>query len=245
MKRSQMRPPSGVYFTAFDSRFSRIWLRCVSSPMRRSWRTERISAQNVWPLSRAMGAMMDSAAARESPRSNSAKVSDALPLSIFEMSSTSLMRSSRWRPEAMILPAQSRTLARVVGLLLDDGGEAEHGVHGSADVVGHVGEEGRFRLVGHLGRPKRVRQLLGVQRALLLPRPLGPGLLAPVEAVQDDAQAEGRNRDGGHHDQGDVHRLGLALDGLHGHITHQIGGAVADGPQIARGLGALHLMGRT
>lgn len=68
-------------------------------------------------------------------------------------------------------------------------------------------------------------------------------LLAPVEAVQDDAQAEGRNRDGGHHDQGDVHRLGLALDGLHGHITHQIGGAVADGPQIAEGLGALHLMG--
>ena len=119
-------------------------------------------------------------------------------------------------------------LGRVVGLLLDDGGEAEHGVHGSADVVGHVGEEGRFRLVGHLGRPKRLGELLGVQRALLLPRPLGPGLLAPVEAVQDDAQAEGRNRDGGHHDQGDVHRLGLALDGLHGHITHQIGGAVAD-----------------
>ena len=111
MKRSQMRPPSGVYFTAFDSKFSRIWLRCVSSPMRRSWRTERISAQNVCPLSRAMGAMMDSTAARESPKSNSAKVSDALPLSIFEMSSTSLMRSSRWRPEAMILPAQSRTLA--------------------------------------------------------------------------------------------------------------------------------------
>lgn len=73
-------------------------------------------------------------------------------------------------------------------------------------------------------------ELLGVQRAFLLPCPPGPGLLAPVETVEDDAQAEGRNRDGGHHDQGDVHRLGLALDGLHGHIAHQIGGAVADGP---------------
>ena len=134
-------------------------------------------------------------------------------------------------------------LGRVVGLLLDDGGEAEHGVHGSADVVGHVGEEGRFRLVGHLGRPKRLGELLGVQRAFLLPCPLGPGLLAPVEAVEDDAQAEGRDGDGGHHDQGDVHRLGLALDGLHGHIAHQIGGAISDGPQIAQGLGALHLMG--
>ena len=121
-------------------------------------------------------------------------------------------------------------LRGVVGLLLDDGGEAKHGVHRGADVVGHVGEEGRLRLVGHLGRPKRLGELLGVQRAFLLPCPPGPGLLAPVETVEDDAQAEGRNRDGGHHDQGDVHRLGLALDGLHGHIAHQIGGAVADGP---------------
>ena len=211
----------------------RIWLRCVSSPMRRSWRTLSGSPRRTsWPLSRAIGRDDGFRRQPESrPDRTRPRCSVALPLSIFEMSSTSLMRSSRWRPEAMILLGAVAHLRGIVGLLGDDGGEAEHGVHGRADVVGHVGEEGRLRLVGHLGRPKRLGELLGVQRALLLPCPLGPGLLAPVEAVEDDAQAEGRNRDGGHHDQGDVHRLGLALDGLHGHIAHQIGGAVADRPR--------------
>ena len=36
MMRNQMFPPSGVYFTAFDSRLINIWLILVSSPIKYS-----------------------------------------------------------------------------------------------------------------------------------------------------------------------------------------------------------------
>ena len=46
----------------------------------------------------------------------------------------------------------------VVQVVQRDGREARDGVHGRAEVVGHVGEEGRFRLARMLGQIERVLQ---------------------------------------------------------------------------------------
>ena len=109
--RSQMWPPSGVYFTALDSRLMRIWLIRVSSPTRYSWRMPVTSTWNSWDLARAMGWIMASTEATTSLRANRSKVSTTLPLSILETSRMSLMRLSRCCPEDVIFLVYSRTLA--------------------------------------------------------------------------------------------------------------------------------------
>ena len=102
MIRNQMCPPSWVYFTALDSRLIRIWLIRVSSPTRYSWRTPDTSTWNSCPLAFAMGWMMASTEDTTSLREKSPKLKAALPLSILDTSSTSLIRLSRCWPEAVI-----------------------------------------------------------------------------------------------------------------------------------------------
>ena len=100
--RSQMLPPSGVYFTALERRLIKIWLIRVSSPTRYSWRTPVTSRWNACPLAFAMGWMIASTEETTSLRANSSRLSTTFPLSILETSRMSLIRLSRCWPEATI-----------------------------------------------------------------------------------------------------------------------------------------------
>ena len=133
-------------------------------------------------------------------------------------------------------------LRGIVGLLGDNGGEAEHGVHGRADVVAHVGEEGRLRLVGRLGRLQGARQLLVVQGALGGAGALGLELAPVVVGVDGQAEHEGRGGDGDDEPQGHVDRLRLPLDGRGGRVAHRVRGPVVDRPQVAQRVAPLHLV---
>ena len=44
-------PPSGVYFAAFDSRFTKSWRRRTASPMKVSAVSPCTSTASVWPFS--------------------------------------------------------------------------------------------------------------------------------------------------------------------------------------------------
>ena len=109
---------------------------------------------------------------------------------------------------------------------------AQHGVHGGADVVGHVGQEGGLRLAGNLGCLECLSQLLAVELPFLLPLPAQLFLLFPVQIVQGDAQGEGGQQRG--HDDHDVlvDRPALLLDGLNRHIAHQEDGAAVYRPHV-------------
>ena len=60
------------------------------------------------------------------------------------------------------------------GLFIDvgqgDGGHAGDGIHGGADIVGHIGEESAFGLVG------RFRRIQGLLQLLVHPDQLGLAL---------------------------------------------------------------------
>ncbi len=109
-------------------------------------------------------------------------------------------------------------ILRLVG---QEGGKAQHRVHGRADVVGHVGEKHGLGLAGNLGGPQGLGQLLAVDFPLRLPlRPLAL-LLPPVPVVQEDAQGKCRQQRGHHNHDMLVDAPALLLDGLQGHIAHQ------------------------
>ena len=127
-------------------------------------------------------------------------------------------------------------LGRILRVLGEEGGESQHRVHGRADVMGHVGEEGRLGLAGDLSGLEGLRQLLAVQlplRLLLLPELI---LLPPAEVVQQDAQEEGRQH-GGYHDENILaDGSPLLLDGLDGHVAHQEDGAAVYRPHVVQRL---------
>ena len=107
----EMAPPSGVYLMALDSRLIRIWFRCSLSPSSSSagrpftWKSKDCSRAWAW------GSRMLYSSSISSGREKGATFREVLPLSILLMSSTSLMRLSRWWLEEVIFRVYSRTLA--------------------------------------------------------------------------------------------------------------------------------------
>ena len=81
-----------------------------------------------------------------------------------------------------------------------DGGEADDGVHGRPDIVGHVGEEGGFGLIGPLGLHQRVLECLGLL-------PLLPDLIGDVLGHHHDHDVPRVVVRG--HDEGLAHAHGL------------------------------------
>ena len=134
------------------------------------------------------------------------------------------------------LPGILPHLVRIVGVLGQEGGEAQHGVHGGADVVGHIGQEGGFGLAGDLGGPERLGQLLAVELPLRLLLPAQLFLLSPVDVVQADAQEEGRQQRAHHNHDMLVDRPPLLLDGLHRHIAHQENPPAVHRPHVVEGV---------
>ncbi|MNZ63145.1 hypothetical protein D3C78_812840 [compost metagenome] len=105
---------------------------------------------------------------------------------------------------------QPIVLGDLLGIPLEQVGEAQDGIHGGADLVAHVGEEGALGLVGAFGALMGLRQLLGaladhllqVEAVLiqLLPELL---LLGDVGLHRHEVRHLGMlpsdGRDGGHH----------------------------------------------
>ncbi len=102
-------PPSGVYFTALVMMLMRTWLMRSLSPTTRPSRTPETSTRKSWPLARARGLAMVNTSSASSESSNSERLRVVLPLSILDMSRTSLSRPSMCREEAWILRVWSRT----------------------------------------------------------------------------------------------------------------------------------------
>ena len=152
--RTVMRPPSGVNFTALDSRLSTI---CLSSAA--------VGAAGGCPARcRAVSVELLVVGARRTPRawrrrgsgssSTCSGSSRMRPASIFDMSRMSLMTSSRYWPLWWMSRQYSRYLSRAERAehaRLHDLGEADDGVERRAQLVAHIGEEFRLGLVGLLG----------------------------------------------------------------------------------------------
>ena len=111
-------------------------------------------------------------------------------------------------------------LGRVFRLLGQQSGEAQHRVHGRADIVGHIGQKRGFRGAGNLGGLERLGQLLAVEPTLLLPLLSHPLLLPPVEIIQQNTQEKRSQHDRHHHCDVLIHRPALLLDGFNRHIAH-------------------------
>ena len=108
---NRISPPSGVYLTALERRFSRIWLRRSLSPISCSggqpwtWNSRCCFLALVW------GRRMVYNSSSSSGRLNWTVFREVFPLSILLMSSTSLMRLRRCWPEADIFRVYSRTFS--------------------------------------------------------------------------------------------------------------------------------------
>ena len=146
------RPPSGVNFTALDRRLSAICLSARRSA--RSWKSGDLRAVNCSCLSCARAADDAHGVVEQRSSSSSSRSSRMRPASIFDMSRMSLMTSSRYWPlwwmsrqySLIFVGAERAEHAR-----FHDLGEADDGVERRAQLVAHVGEEFRLRLVGFLG----------------------------------------------------------------------------------------------
>ena len=105
----QTRPPSGVYLTALPSRLSSTWFSRRRSATTVSVRRPRVRITKVWFLAWACGARIVERSSASDATSTSERLSEAAPLSIFDMSSTSLMRDSRCWLDALIWRVWSST----------------------------------------------------------------------------------------------------------------------------------------
>ena len=109
MIRSQIFPPSWVYFTALDRRLIKIWLILVSSPIKYSCFTPVTVTSKICPLASAAGRIMASTDEIILLKVNSPIVSTTFPLSILDTSKTSLIRLSKCCPDAVIFFVYSFT----------------------------------------------------------------------------------------------------------------------------------------
>ena len=107
--RTRTDPPSGVNLIAFDSRLMttcRMRLRSASTSCRPS-----ASTPSRMAFRSASGCIESMVWRTSSSRSNTVGRRSSLPASTFARSRTSLMSSSRWRPEPWMWPANSWTVA--------------------------------------------------------------------------------------------------------------------------------------
>ena len=142
-------PPSGVNFTAFDSRFSTICLNLRSSAANRA-QLGSTRSSSVMPCRCARSrtsviALSSASAGRTSDSSSSMR-----PASILDRSRMSLMSESRCLPEAwMSLRYSSCFVVQLAEHPLEQHlGEADDRVQRRAQLVRHVGEELGLVLVG-------------------------------------------------------------------------------------------------
>ena len=104
-----MEPPSGVNFLAFESRFSRIWLMRRGSPTSFSSSMPDSATLKCCPCDSVWGYMMETMESIRLGRSNSSWWTASFPLSILDMSKTSLSSDMRCLEEKLILWRQSAT----------------------------------------------------------------------------------------------------------------------------------------
>ena len=123
-------------------------------------------------------------------------------------------------------------LRRVLRILGEEGGKAQHRVHGRADIMGHVGQKGGLGAAGDLSGLQRMCQLLVVEPALLLLLPAEELLLPPAEVVQQHAQRESDQHGGDDDDDILIDGPPLLLDGVYRHIAHQEDRPPVHGPHI-------------
>ena len=113
---SAIMPPSGVYFTAFDSRFSRICRTRSWSAANRRWHTFTASSVSSCSFAVVCGRMMVSTSRSRSSRLQHSSCSSMAPLSIFDMSSTSLIRLSRCCDDAWMVARHSSVFSQFPAL---------------------------------------------------------------------------------------------------------------------------------
>ena len=104
-------PPSGVYLMALDIRLVKICCRRRGSPMMSSWTTSLRWTCNVCFFCFKSGCSVKRTFSTSSARLNSLSLTESLPLSILDMSSTSLMRSSNRLDDLVILFRHSNMLS--------------------------------------------------------------------------------------------------------------------------------------
>ena len=219
------RPPGRLYFTALDNRLSRTCMQAlavgrddlpVAGGPPRSAMTTSARAAMGW---------VSSTASRHDlgHRAPASAVSSRYPDSIRAMSSTSSMRSRRWRPARRMWSTASACCAGDV-VHLQELGEPEDGIERCAQLVAHPGQEVALGLAGLLGRlPRHLQPLLGLELvrdvarhhhgpgevAVVVEHGLGPGVDGHPVAVGmagPVAQVQVRHGTGHHADEqrGDV-----------------------------------------
>ena len=106
-------PLSGVYFTALDSRLMSICLTRTASPYTAWWSMSFKRMDSSCPLLSISGLTIRDTSSTNSFRQKASSLSPTLPDSIFDISSTLLIKSRRWLPERLILDRQSSILSRL------------------------------------------------------------------------------------------------------------------------------------
>ena len=110
-KRTRMLPPSWVYLTALPVMFTRICRRRRGSPTRHSSRMSPISKRKDCFFCTAWGRTMTARSWTMSAREKRSSLMIIRPLSIRDMSSTSLTKLIRWTEAVRIFSRQSFTRA--------------------------------------------------------------------------------------------------------------------------------------
>ncbi len=126
-------------------------------------------------------------------------------------------------------------LVRAVRIPGQQGCKSQHGIHGCADIMGHIGQKGSLGIAGNLCCLQGLCQLLIVKFPLCLPFFPYLLLLSLAEIIQDTAQKKGRKHHHYHNQYILVDRLPLLLDRLNGYITGQVKASPVHGPHIVQG----------
>ena len=111
LARKLISPPSGVYLTALERMLISTCRICSSLPVRYGCQNGPICFVKVMCRSTIWPSTMEQQESSSTRRSNDVSSICILPDSILVMSSTSLMRESRWDAAPRILVMQSRTRA--------------------------------------------------------------------------------------------------------------------------------------
>ncbi len=104
-------PPSGVYLTAFDNRFNKIWFRRSLSIFTCSCFNSLLYTSNVWPFVFICGRIIESMFSTSSTILSSDRFNVVFPASILLISKISLIRPSKCWLEDVIFLVYSRTLS--------------------------------------------------------------------------------------------------------------------------------------
>ena len=160
--------PCGVNLIALPSRLRSTWRRCRPSSTTRGGDVSSMSRRERQPL--ALRPLLDDVARDRRPPAagRTASLSMSMrPASIFDRSSTSLMRSSRCEPQALIASSASRCAGLQRAVALQQLGVADDAVERRPQLVAHVGEELA------LGPRRGFGRLLRLPQLVLVPQPLG------------------------------------------------------------------------